>query len=123
MKQTALSLSLLGLLSFVGCGQPNPDPLPKMEAVYSIRGGAGSGTSTSAGPAAAVGEGWGTLKGVFLYGGDPPAMKSLATGGKDAQVCDLHPIRDESLVVDPQTKGIKNIVIYARKASRVHDDA
>jgi hypothetical protein len=60
---------------------------------------------------------------VFVFGGDPPAPKFLATGGKDGQVCDLHPIPDEALVVDPQTKGIKNIVVFARKASRVHDDA
>jgi len=87
-----------------------------------IRGGGGPST-TVPGTAAAVGEGWGTLKGVFLFGGAPPAPKFLPTGGKDGQVCDTHPIRDESLVVDPQTKGIKNIVIYARKVSRVHEEA
>jgi hypothetical protein len=94
-----------------------------MEAVYAIRGGAGSSAAATAGPAAVTGDGWGTLKGVFLYGGEPPAPKFLPTGGKDGQVCDLHPIPDETLVVDPQTKGIKNIVVFARRAARVHDDA
>ena len=58
-----------------------------------------------------------------MFGGEPPAPKFLATGGKDGQVCDLHPIPDETLVVDKDTKGIKNIVVFARKVSRVHDDA
>jgi hypothetical protein len=123
MKRTACVLLSLSLLSMAGCGSSNPDPYPNMEKAYAIRGAAASGTSAAAGPAVAVGEGWGTLKGVFVYGGDVPMTKTLATGGKDAQVCNLHPIRDESLVVDPQTKGIKNIVVYARKANRVHDDA
>ena len=43
----------------------------------------------------------------------PP--KSLATGGKDGAGLRHDPIPDQSLVVDPQTKGIENIVIYARK--------
>jgi hypothetical protein len=121
MKQVIPCLSILPLLALAGCGSPNPDPLPNAQTVGFIRGGAASSTGGAATPAVAVGEGWGTLKGVFLFGGDPPSPKSLPTGGKDPQACGQIP--DESLLVDPQTKGIKNIVVFARKTARVHEDA
>lgn len=123
MKFASCLIAGLSLVTIVGCGTGNPDPLPDALAVGKIRGGGGSAAATTTGPAAVVGDGWGTLKGTFLFAGEPPAAKFLSTGGKDAQVCDIHPIRDETLVVDPGTKGIKNIVVFARKASRVHDDA
>ena len=109
--------------SLSGCGSSNPDPLPEEQVVGMLRGGGEASAAAAVGPAAVVGEGWGTLKGTFVFGGTPPAPKFLPTGGKDAQVCDVHPIPDESLVVDPQTKGIANIVIYARRVARVHEDA
>jgi hypothetical protein len=120
MKYVIRYLLVLPLLGLAGCGSTNPDPLPDIEKVGFIRGGASSapGAATAAGP---VGEGWGTLKGVFRYGGDPPPPATLSTSGKDPQACGKIP--DESLLVDPQTKGIKNIVVYARRVSRVHEDA
>jgi hypothetical protein len=78
-----------------------------------------SGRSAIAAEANATG--WATLKGRFVYQAEPPASQFLATGGKDGAVCDQHPIPDESLVVDPQSKGIKNVVVFARKVSRVHE--
>lgn len=64
---------------------------------------------------------WGTLKGQFVFEGTPPTMKSLSTGGKDAPTCQDGKIFEESLLIDPETKGIKNMVVFARKVSRVHD--
>ncbi len=64
---------------------------------------------------------WGTLRGKFVYQGEAPVLPPLGTGGKDGAVCDVHPIVNESLLVDAQTKGIKNVVIFARKVSRVHE--
>ena len=73
---------------------------------------------------AVVGTGWATLKGKFTYEGDPPTMPpydvnkdqaTCAPGGKAPS--------QEYLVVDGSTKGIANIVVYARDVSRVHDDA
>jgi len=66
-------------------------------------------------------DGWAMLKGRFVYDGTPPAVKYLATAGKDTEVCDKHKIPDESLVVDSTSKGVANIVVFARKTSRVHD--
>ncbi len=120
-QYSVLKCSILALAVLAGCSSENPDPLPNMQTVGFIRGGAASSTGATAGPAAVVGEGWGTLKGVFVYAGDPPSPKTLPTNNKDPQACGVIP--DESLLIDPQTKGIKNIVIFARKVSRVHEDA
>jgi hypothetical protein len=109
--------------ALAGCGSSNPDPLPNSMVVGTIRGGGGGSSAAGGAAAAPVGEGWGALKGLFVYQGEPPAPKFLSTGGKDAQVCDVHPIPDQSLVVDKATGGIANIIVYARKVARVHDDA
>ena len=69
-----------------GCGSNNPDPLPKYETYMAIRL-SGAGTAAAVGPAAVVGDGWGTLKGVFLFGGDPPKLSPVSTADKDGQVC------------------------------------
>ncbi len=66
-------------------------------------------------------DGWATLKGRFVYDGAPPAAKSLDTSGKDSEVCAKHKIPDNSLLVDSASKGIANVVVFARKTSRVHD--
>jgi hypothetical protein len=45
----------------------------------------------------------------------------LETSGKDAEVCGKHPILDQSLLVDSATRGIANVIVYARKAPRTHE--
>jgi len=64
---------------------------------------------------------WGTLKGRFVLVGNAPPARKLSTGGKDGAVCDKHPLIDDSLLVDAETRGIANIAIFARKTPRVHD--
>ncbi len=113
------------LLAVCGCGRVEQfDPEPDASVVAAFRAGGGGDAAASAGEAAATatGTGWGTLRGTFVFAGDPPAVKNLSTGGKDGAVCDAAPIPDESLVIDSATKGLKNVVVFARKASRVHDD-
>ena len=67
---------------------------------------------------------WGTLKGQFIYDGNPPAPAKLNIT-KDVEVCSLHPPVDESLLVGPNG-GIKNVVVYIRSARgeklEVHPD-
>jgi len=75
----------------------------------------------SARAADAKSTGWATLRGTFVYQGQPPELKPLSTGGKDGAVCDKHAIPNESLLVDAGTKGIKHVVVFARKVSRIHD--
>ncbi len=82
---------------------------------------ASTGGAAAAGDAAAsTGTGWGTLKGRFVFAGTPGAPKPLVAD-KDTEVCSKAGMKllDRSLLVDPSTKGLANVVVFARKASRV----
>lgn len=68
---------------------------------------------------------WGTLKGQVVLDGDIPDIKPLVVKGnaqvKDAAVCAAENVPDEKLVVNPQSKGIKNVVIYlTKKPAKIH---
>lgn len=102
-----------------GCGTSAfPDPAAQADVVSTMRkfDTAGGGAAGGGGG----GTGWGTLKGRFVYNGTAPTPANIPTGGKDA-LCTV-PIKDESLVVDPSSKGLKNVLIFAVEASRVHPD-
>jgi hypothetical protein len=62
---------------------------------------------------------WGTIKGQVKLTGDVPAPKLIAKKGdasiKDAAVCSLEDLPDESLVVDPESKGIANVAVWLIK--------
>lgn len=60
---------------------------------------------------------WGDLKMQFIYDGDPPKQKPIQPD-KDVQFCGMHNLVDQSLVVDEDTQGIKNIVVYAYTTGR-----
>ena len=45
----------------------------------------------------------------------PPLVKKNHPETKDAAVCAATSIPDESLVVDPQSRGIANVFVYLRK--------
>lgn len=82
---------------------------------------ASTGGAAATGEAAAsTGTGWGTLKGRFVFAGDPGTPKPLVAD-KDTEVCSKAGMKllDRSLLVDPSTKGLANVVVFARKASRV----
>lgn len=49
------------------------------------------------------------LKVRFQYGGTPPAIEPVAAAAGE---CGSANVVDEKLIVDPQTKGIKNVVVY-----------
>ncbi len=76
-------------------------------------------TETAAAP---TGTGWGTLKGRFTFAGTPGAPKPLVAD-KDTEVCSKAGMKllDRSLLVDPSTKGLANVVVFARKTGRVKD--
>lgn len=84
-------------------------------ALASAGGAAGAGEV-----AASTGTGWGTLKGRFVFAGTPGAPKALVVD-KDTEVCSKAGMKllDRSLLVDPSTKGLANVVVFARKAGRV----
>src|SRR5262249_46734181 len=64
-------------------------------------------------------EGWGALKGKITLKGNAPKPKVLAEKGKaakDPEVCARDaPILSERLVVDEDSKGVKNALVYIPK--------
>jgi hypothetical protein len=125
MKQFASYLLLLvaGVaLSTAGCSRGTyAGPVPKRDVAEKIRGGGEGGGGAQTTVAKSTGTGWATLKGVFTLNGAAPNLPGLSTGGKDGNVCGQQVV-NQALVVDPSTKGIANIVIFARKVSRIHPD-
>ncbi len=53
----------------------------------------------------------GDLKMQFVLDGNVPATDPIKVD-KDAEFCGKHELVDESLVVNPKNKGIKNVVVY-----------
>lgn len=70
---------------------------------------------------------WGTVKGQVVLDGALPKIDLLVPKGKadvrDAAVCAAQDVPDEKLVVDAESKGIANVVIYmAKKPEKIHPD-
>ncbi len=67
---------------------------------------------------------YGTITGRFVLEGDIPQLKPLVAAGdvgvNNAEVCAGANIPDDSLAVDPKTKGIANVFVYLLKAEKVH---
>lgn len=74
--------------------------------------------------AAATGTGWGTIRGQFVFDGTPPQMQPYAVT-KEHAICSIDGKSppQETLLVDSGSGGIKNVAIYLRDASRVHESA
>ncbi len=69
----------------------------------------------------AHGAGWGNVKGKFLYDGTPPTPGALSIT-KDKEYCGKFSLVDERLVVNPDNKGIANVVVmlYVRRGKKVN---
>jgi hypothetical protein len=67
--------------------------------------------------------GWGTLKGRIVFDGQPPAPEPLDIT-RDQEVCGELRLVDESLVVDPENRGIRHVAVWldSRDAVPVHPD-
>ena len=65
---------------------------------------------------------WASVKGRFVFGGDPPAAAALKAD-KDVEVCGKHSLTSEELVVGAD-KGIANVVVFVRdKGVKVSPEA
>jgi len=112
----------------VGCGRSRvAAPGADVEAAGKIRATLVSASGKSGGTtadAAATGTGWGTLRGRFVFAGAPPQAKALVVD-KDTEVCSVGGMKllDRSVLVDASSKGLANVVVFARKTSRVKTDA
>jgi plastocyanin len=122
-----VGIASIVVAAHAGCGrQVNLGPVADLSTAKAMRealtgGKAAEGTEEAA---AATGTGWATLRGQFLYDGTPPSMAPYnvskehdicAPGGKNPP--------QETLVVDSASGGIKNVAIFLRSASRVHESA
>lgn len=67
-------------------------------------------------------QGYGHVTGQFVLKGEIPDLGPIPVGEKDANVCKVNPpLPNNRLIVDPKTKGIKNIVVYLKKApEKIH---
>ena len=69
---------------------------------------------------------YGTIVGQFVIEGEIPQLKPLVGAGdvgvNDSAICAAANIPDDSLVVDPKSKGIANVFVYLPKAEKVHPD-
>jgi hypothetical protein len=114
-------------VGLAGCGPGRvTGPVADSAAAAALRqtllaAGAGeSGEATAEeGP---VGTGWATLKGRFVFAGTPGERKVLVVD-KDMEVCGKGGMKlyDQSLRIDSSTKGLADVVVFVRKASRVKE--
>jgi len=108
-----------------GCAPARLEPpVADAAAVARIRGAVATAAEATAGAATATGTGWASLKGRFTFAGGPGTPRPLAVD-KDVEVCTRNGTRkllDRSLLVDGSTKGLANVVVFARKTSRVKGD-
>lgn len=84
---------------------------------------ASASPAVAAADAVPVGTGWATLKGRFVFAGDTGTPRALVAD-KDTEVCSKDGVKllDRSLLVDPSGKGLANVVVFVRKASRVKEE-
>ncbi len=59
---------------------------------------------------------WGTLTGRFVYDGVPP-KRELVELNKDLEFCGPLKPRDEELIVDAKSRGLKNVVLWLEPKS------
>ncbi|QDT00166.1 cupredoxin domain-containing protein [Adhaeretor mobilis] len=119
---SALVLTTLGVL--VGC-QPSTDlgPVPSQAAAEKIREQlSGDSEGGGGGEAAEVGTGWATLKGRFTFEGQAPEMPAYNVTSDQATCASGGAPKQETIVVGSDG-GLANVVLFLRKASRVHESA
>ena len=124
MKRTLAAIVVGCVVASVGCAPGRVTaPGADAEAAGKIRAtlvSVSSASGDSAADAASTGTGWGTLRGRFVFAGTLPQAKPLVVD-KDTEVCSMGGMKllDRSVLVDPSSKGLANVVVFARKTSRV----
>jgi hypothetical protein len=116
------SLSAATLVA-AGCGPGRVvGPAPDMAAAAALREvlAAGESAGEASETVAVTGTGWATLKGRFAFTGTPGEKKALVVD-KDMAVCSKDGLKlyDQSLRIDQASKGLADVVLFVRKASRV----
>jgi hypothetical protein len=101
-------------------------PVAEAGSVESYRKAlAAAGEAEAGGKAAGpTGTGWATIRGQFVFEGTPPQMQPYNVS-KEHSICTVNGTAppQETLIVDSGSGGIKNVALYLRDASRVHESA
>lgn len=123
---TSIVFAAIATLITAGCGsRVDFGPVANAKSAAEIRATFGSAAAADGGgEAASTGTGWGTLRGRFTFDGTAPTMAPYNVT-KDQATCTIGgkaPLQ-ETLLVDTGNGGIKNVAVYLRTASRVHDSA
>ncbi len=106
---------LLSTAAVTGCGQPPAtDQTPPTGSPTTP----GTGTKPAPQKTPLEVEGWGNLRGQFIYDGEPPERKQLEITA-DKEYCGDFKLLDESLIVSPENRGIRDIAVmrYVRRGS------
>ena len=123
-RNSLLGVVGLGIVAAAGCkAERVATPSADAQAAGKLRVTlVSASTGGGAVAAASTGSGWGTLKGRFAFVGDPGTAKPLLAD-KDTEVCSKAGMKllDRSLLVDPSSKGLANVVVFARKTTRVKE--
>jgi hypothetical protein len=104
-------------LPLAGCERPLAPPqrvnTTNVAVLRKALGGADAASGSASAAPAAEPTGWATIRGRFTLSGNPPPRDPL-TVDKDIAVCAPggKQVLSEELVVDPATKGIRDIVIF-----------
>lgn len=125
-RRVLINFFLLFLGTVAGCGLA---VTPPVEVVIKPADDAATEVAASEQPAApsespsqgtpSESGGVSNLVGKIIYDGEVPKLPPVVTMGqdvKDASVCAAATIPDESLEVDPESKGIRNVFVYLEKA-------
>jgi len=123
IKTTFAVLMAVLAVAATGCGPGRVvGPGPDAASAMALRQMLVAGVADEAGvaEAAPTGTGWGTLQGRFVFSGTPGERKVLVVD-KDMEVCAKGGMKlyDQSLRIDPSTRGLADVVVFVRKASRV----
>jgi len=118
-------MAVATVAAIAGCDGPaDLGPAADAVTVATYRKALTSASEGGATAAAATGTGWATIRGQFVFDGTPPQMQPYGVN-KEHNICSIEgktPLQ-ETLLVDSASGGIKNVAIYLRDASRVHESA
>jgi hypothetical protein len=114
------------VISCAGCQRGEElGPVAQLGSAEKIRASFSSASEGgAAAEAAPAGTGWATIKGRFVFDGAIPQMDPYSVN-KDMAACTIGgkaPLQ-ETVIVDSATNGLKNVAIYIRSTSRVHESA
>lgn len=120
MKRLTTALLLVSFAAFVGCGGGDEGGGTRKAPSARKATPKSNGGGTSETPENTEPTGWATLTGTFVFDGDAPERAAIAPT-KDTEVCGAFNLRQEDLVVNADTQGIRDVFVYLRTRVAHHE--